>query len=69
MTAGESLGLGTCMLGAIHPLIQYGGKARKFREKYGIKYTSREGLFVIFGYPSVRYKKGIIRTFASVTSN
>lgn len=69
MTAGESLGLGTCMLGAIHPLIQYGGKARKFREEHGIKYPSREGLFVIFGYPSVRYKKGIIRTFASVTSN
>ena len=67
MTAGESLGLGTCMLGAIHPLIQYGKKARKFREKYGIKYASREGLFVIFGYPSVKYKKGIKRTFASVT--
>jgi ferredoxin len=67
MTAGESLGLGTCMLGAIHPLIQYGTKARKFREKYGIKYASREGLFVIFGYPSVKYSKGIKRTFASVT--
>jgi ferredoxin len=69
MIAGESLGLGTCMLGAIHPMIVYGGKARKFREKYGIKYASREGLFVIFGYPSVNYVKGIKRTFASVTSN
>jgi Fe-S-cluster-containing hydrogenase component 2 len=67
MAAGESLGLGTCMLGAIHPLIQYGKKARKFREKYGIQYASREGLFVIFGYPSVKYNKGIKRTFASVT--
>ena len=69
MIAGESLGLGTCMLGAIHPFIAYGKRARRFREKYGIKYVSREGLFVIFGYPSVRYKKGILRTFASVTSN
>jgi ferredoxin len=68
MIAGESLGLGTCMLGAIHPLIGYGKKARKFREKYGIKYFSREGLFVIFGYPSVKYNKGIKRTFASVTT-
>ncbi len=67
MIAGESLGLGSCMLGGIHPLIQYGKKAKKLREKYGIKYTSREGLFVIFGYPNVKYSKGIRRTFASVT--
>jgi len=67
MYAGESLGLGTCMLGAVHPLIQNGAKARRFREKHGIKYPSREGLIVIFGYPSVKYKKGIRRTFASAT--
>ncbi|MBX2975809.1 MAG: nitroreductase family protein [Ignavibacteriaceae bacterium] len=67
MYAAESLGLGTCMLGGIHPLIQYGKKAKLFREKQNIKYKSREGLFVIFGYPSVHYKKGINRTFASVT--
>jgi len=66
MYAGEAIGLGTCMLGGIHPLIQYGNSAKKFRKKYGIKYASREGLFVIFGYPSVQYKKGISRTFASV---
>ncbi|MHC1706337.1 MAG: nitroreductase family protein [Bacteroidales bacterium] len=67
MYAAESLGLGTCMLGGIHPLIQNGKKARKFREAHGIKYPSREGLFVIFGYPAVKYIKGIERTFASVT--
>lgn len=66
MLAGESLGLGTCMLGAVHPFIQYGKKARLLREKYGIKYTSREGLFVIFGYPKVHYKKGVKRTFADI---
>jgi len=66
MLAAESLGLGTCMLGAIHPLIQNGGSAKKFREKHGIKHKSREGLFVIMGYPSVKYFKGIKRTFASV---
>ena len=66
MIAAESLGLGTCMLGSIHPFIQSGIKARKFREKHGIKYPSREGLFVIFGHPSVKYHKGIHRTFASV---
>jgi len=66
MLAGESLGLGNCMLGGIHPLIQNGKKARKLREKHGIKYPSREGLFVIFGYPAVKYKKGIERSFAEV---
>lgn len=67
MYAAESLGLGTCMLGGVHPLIQNGRKARKFREIHGIKNTSREGLFVIFGYSSIEYKKGIKRTFASIT--
>jgi ferredoxin len=67
MLAGESLGLGTCMLGAVHPLIQNGSKAKAFREKYGIKFKSREGLIVIFGYPKVKFQKGIRRTFASVT--
>lgn len=67
MYAAESLGLGTCMLGAVHPLIQYGRKAKRFREKHGIRFASREGLFVIFGYPAVKYKKAIKRTYASVS--
>ncbi len=66
MLAGESLGLGTCMLGGIHPFIQTGSKAKAFRKKQGIRFKSREGLFVIFGYPAVKYHKGIKRTFASV---
>jgi nitroreductase/NAD-dependent dihydropyrimidine dehydrogenase PreA subunit len=67
MLAAESLGLGTCMLGGIHPLIQNGSAAKKLREKYGIKGKSKEGIFVIFGYPSVKYQHGIMRTFASET--
>lgn len=66
MIAAESLGLGTCMLGAVHPLIQHGKKARQLRERHHIKYTSREGLFVIFGYPEFKFKKGIRRSFASI---
>jgi len=68
MIAGESLGLGTCMLGAVHPFIQNGGKARKFREKYHIKGKSKEGIFVAFGYPAIKYAKGIKRTFASINT-
>ena len=66
MIAAETMGLGTCMLGGVHPMIQSGKKAKRFREKQGIKFASREGLFVIFGYSSVKYRKGIRRTFASV---
>lgn len=66
MIAGESLGLGSCMLGAVHPFIQNGRKARRFREKHNIKSKSKEGLFIAFGYPAVKYRKGINRTFASV---
>ncbi len=67
MVAAEAMGLGTCMLGAIHPFIQSGRRAKEFRERHGIHHKSREGLFVIFGYPRVSYRKGINRSFASVT--
>jgi ferredoxin len=66
MLAAESLGLGTCMIGGIHPFLQNGRKAKRFRDNHRIKYKSREGLFVIFGYPEVKYHKGIRRTFASI---
>jgi nitroreductase len=66
MLAAESLGLGTCMLGGIHPLIQNGRAARRFREQQGIRYASREGLLVIMGYPRVVYQRGIRRSLAAV---
>ncbi len=66
MLAAESLGLGTCMLGAIHPFLQGGFGVNMFRKKYGIRYKSREGLVLIMGYPKVKYHKGIKRTFANV---
>lgn len=69
MMAGHSLGLGTIMLGAVHPLIQNGKRARRFRAKHHIKYSSREGIFVAFGYPVYAFKKGIRRSFAEITYN
>lgn len=66
MIAGETLGLGSCMIGAIHPFIQNGKKAKEFRKYHNIKHKSKDGIFVIFGYPKVKYKKGITRNFASV---
>lgn len=66
MLAAEALGLGTCMLGAIHPFLQHGKKARLFREKWGIKHPSHEGLVVIVGYSAVHYQKGVKRSFADI---
>ncbi len=67
MLAAESLGLGTCMIGSIHPFLQRGSSAKLFRDIHGIKNPSQEGIFVIFGIPDVHYSKGINRSFASVT--
>ena len=66
MTAAESLGLGSCMLGAIHPFIQFGSGAKEFRDKYKIRFKSREGLVLIVGFPKVKYARGVRRTFANV---
>jgi ferredoxin len=66
MISAESMGLGTCMLGAVHPFIQKGKKAKTFRKTHQIMCKSKEGLFVAFGYPEVFYQKGIRRSFASV---
>jgi len=66
MLAAESLGLGTCMLGAIHPFLQSGFGVKEFKKKYGIRYKSREGLVLIIGYPRIKYSRGIRRTFANV---
>ena len=66
MLAGEALGLGTCMIGSIHPLLQWGGSAARFRKRHGIRCKSREGVVVLFGYACIHYTKGIERSFASV---
>lgn len=65
MLAAESLGLGTCMIGSINPFLRHGGASLK--KKYKINPKSRNGIFLIIGYPKVKYHKGIKRTFARVT--
>jgi nitroreductase/NAD-dependent dihydropyrimidine dehydrogenase PreA subunit len=65
MLAAESLGLGSCMIGSIHPTIQYG--AKKLKRKWNIPAKSLAGIVVIFGYPKYIFKSGIRRTFAEIT--
>ena len=66
MLAAESLGLGTCFIGGLPPFIQSGKPAKKFRKKHGIRYKSKTGLIVLLGYPTVKYRASINRSFANV---
>lgn len=66
MLAAESLGLGSCMIGSIHPMIQYG--AKKLKQKWHIPAKVPSGIVVIFGYPKYKFKSGIKRSFAEVTN-
>lgn len=66
MIAAESLGLASCMVGAIHPFLQHGKKADEFRKKFNIRQKSKAGLFLLVGYGKTTYKKGINRTFAHI---
>lgn len=64
MLAAESLGLGSCMIGSIHPFIQYG--AKKLKRKWNLPAKAPSGIVVIFGYPKYTFTSGIKRTFAEV---
>lgn len=63
MLAGETLGLGTCLVGSIAPFIRYTGSLRR---KYGIPDDHIPGVLVLFGYPAVSYPRGIKRKLGDV---
>jgi nitroreductase/NAD-dependent dihydropyrimidine dehydrogenase PreA subunit len=63
MLAGEALGLGTCMIGTVAPMLRH---APALQKKYGILSNRKDGLMVIFGYPQLKYLRGVKRTFAQV---
>lgn len=65
MIAAESLGLGSCMIGTIGPMLKSGSK--KLKEKYGIHTKSNGGIMLIFGYPKYKFHKAIKRSFAKVS--
>jgi len=64
MLAAETLGLGSCMIGTIGPMLKNGGKGVK--EKYEINTRNQPGIVVIFGYPAVKYRRAIQRNLAQV---
>jgi nitroreductase len=61
--AAEALGLGSCMIGSVAPLLK---NSRQLKEKYGIPAANKVGLTVVFGYPAVNYRRGLRRSFADV---
>ncbi len=65
MIAAESLGLGSCMLGTITPMLARTSKA--FRAKYNIPLNNKQGLAIAFGHPKFTFKRAIRRNFKTVT--
>ena len=63
MLAAESLGLGACMIGSVVPFLKYN---TKLKEEYAIPRDMRDGLVVTLGYPAVKFRRGIRRTFRQV---
>jgi nitroreductase len=63
MLAAESLGLGSIMLGFPGLLLK---SSKALRRNYGIEHGVQSALFVAFGHPAVRYRRGVKRRFASV---
>lgn len=64
MLAAHSLGLGSCMIGSIAPFLR---RMKKLKAKYSIPSGSKDGIFLVFGYPKYKYQKAIKRSFAKVT--
>jgi nitroreductase/formate hydrogenlyase subunit 6/NADH:ubiquinone oxidoreductase subunit I len=64
MLAAETLGVGTTMIGSVGPFIKNGGNSLKKKYNIAPRYP---GLFVIFGYPKYKFKKGIKRTFGNIS--
>lgn len=64
MTAAETLGLGSCMIGTVTPMLSSVGKA--FRARYQVPEGKKEGLAIIFGYPRGSFARAVRRAFKAV---
>lgn len=63
MTAAESLGLGTCMIGTVPPALNNNSK---LKEKYGILKNEKAAVALILGHPECEFSKGIRRRFKDI---
>jgi nitroreductase/NAD-dependent dihydropyrimidine dehydrogenase PreA subunit len=66
MLEAEALGLGTCMIGSVGPML---ASRKPLMDKYGLPRDHKPGLVLIAGYPSPRmtkFRKAIRRPLAGV---
>ena len=61
----ESLGLGTIMIGAATPIIM---RKRELCRRLGNPDGNRPAIALTAGYPAVRFRRGVIRRFTSVSN-
>jgi len=64
MIAAEAMGLGTCMIGCLPPVLE---RRKDLKRKHGIPEGHTPRIVLILGYPAVRFRKAIRRPFLSVT--
>jgi len=64
MIAAESLGLKTCMIGMVAPFLVHD---KRLMKKYGVPKGNRPSIVLIMGSPSIDFKRGVRRRFASVS--
>lgn len=64
MVAAESLGLGSCLIGTVVPMVHMTG--REFRERWGLRPEAKHGIAIVFGYPQEKFQRAVRRRFASV---
>lgn len=63
MLAAESLGLGTCMIGCLPPVLD---RRKDLKSKHGVPEGHTPRIVLLLGRPAGRYLKGIRRPFLSV---
>lgn len=64
MTAAESLGLGSCVIGSVPYVLD--NNSAKLKAKYGIAREEKSAMALILGYPEKKFSKGIKRRFKEV---
>ncbi|MDO8586807.1 MAG: nitroreductase family protein [Armatimonadota bacterium] len=63
MIAAESLGLGSCMIGSVAPIL---ARNKKLMGEYGVPAGNKPGMVLILGYPAVKFQRSVRRRFASI---
>jgi nitroreductase len=64
MLAAEALGLGSCMIGCLPPVL---ARRKDLLAKHGVPAGQTPALVLILGYPDLRYRSAVRRRFLTVS--